>query len=436
MIDNHELQPQDTDAERSALGAMLVNANAVPVVGGMLVTEDFYSDTHRRVFDAILKVHASGVDPDMVSVASLIPNDTNLIYSLAEFVPSASNAASYASIVREKSVLRSIIKTGNDIVEIGYAGGDRSQDVIDKCEDKMLDVLKRKRESETSHVQSTEESFHVFAKDLDRRRKGEIVGLPWPPEWSALGKRIGPLEPGSLTVVAARPSVGKTMLGLQLQRYLCGQGNKVLFVSRELTITRLIRRHISSYGADLRNLQTGKLNDRDNKAMDIYLKESSGWPVLYDHSSRTIEDIKREVELNKPDLVIVDYLQRLAYDTEKEYAAITRIVNELQDLTLETDTPVVCLSQLSRPMKGMENKSPSMSDVRGSGAVEERAANMILLHRKYETSEEEQYGKKVEVCKAPSNNGYFIVSKAADGETGHPIPITFSGSGMRITETL
>jgi replicative DNA helicase len=168
--------------------------------------------------------------------------------------------------------------------------------------------------------------------------------------------------------------------------------------------------------------------------MDRYLDAARGWRALYDDHSRTIGDIKREVEVNKPEVVLIDYLQRLAYDTEKEYAALTRIVNELQDLTLETNVPVVCLSQLSRPMKGTETKAPTMSDVRGSGAVEERAANLIILHREWETDKEERYGKVVEVAKSPKETGWMICAKVADGETGKPIPALFDGARMRITE--
>lgn len=428
------LPPHDLEAEQSVLGAMLCLPAAVPVVGGMLTESDFYRDVHRRIFAAILKVHGGGAEADTVSVASLLPNDRDFIHTLAEFVPAAANATHYASIVRNKAVLREIIRTGHEIAELGYQGKDSGHLLIDQCETKMLNVLRRRREAETSHVVGNEEAFAIFGADLDRRRSGEVVGLPWPAEWSTLGRRVGPLEPGSLTIVAARPSTGKTLMGLQLMRSLCTRGHSVLFVSRELTVTRLMRRHIASYGALLRNLQTGQLSDYDKQALDKYLDAARNWRALYDDHAQSVADIRREVELNHPDLVIIDYLQRLAYDTEKEYAALTRIVNELQDLTLATNIPVVCLSQLSRPMKGTETRAPAMSDVRGSGAVEERAANLILLHREWDTDQEERYGKMVDVAKSPRAEGWFICAKVADGETGAPIPAVFDGARMRITE--
>jgi replicative DNA helicase len=283
---------------------------------------------------------------------------------------------------------------------------------------------------------STVAALDIFATDLDKRRSGEIVGLSWPKEWPALSRRVGLIEPGSLTIIAARPSVGKTMMGLQLARALAGNGASVLFVSRELSVARLIRRQVAAYGASLRNLSTGQLSDNDVAHFDAYMSESKNWSLYYDHTSTSIAEIREQAVILKPDIIIIDYLQRLAYDTEKEYAAITRIVNELQDVTLTLNVPVVCLSQLSRPQKGYEWKAPTMSDTRGSGAVEERAANLIILHRFWESEEEESYGKKIKVAGSQTENGWFIVSKCADGETGSPIKVHFDGARMRITEKI
>lgn len=281
---------------------------------------------------------------------------------------------------------------------------------------------------------SSPDALAKFKRDLERRERGEVVGLPWPPEWHSLESRIGPLEPSSLTVIAARPAVGKSLMGLQLLRYLAGEGKRVLYVSRELSTVRILRRHACSYGANMMSLRIGRPTQQDRNAMANYEKESRDWLAFYDDVSQSVDDVRSEVILTMPDIVIIDYLQRLAYDTEKEYAAITRIVNELQDMTLATDIPIVCLSQLSRPQKGMEWRPPTMSDVRGSGAVEERAANLIMLHRLWNTEVEERYGKEVKVAKSQSEDGFFQIEKCSDGETGSPIPVTFNGARMRVEQ--
>ena len=268
--------------------------------------------------------------------------------------------------------------------------------------------------------------------DLERRQRGEIVGLPWADEWPALARRIGPIEPSSLTVIAARPSVGKSMFAMQLSRSLAAMGKRVMFVSRELSVVRLMRRNWVAYGGSMFTLKSGCPTPSDLQAIDTYDRESQGWDLHYDDHSKTVDEVRKEAEGLAPDIVIIDYLQRLAYDTEKEYAAITRIVNELQDFTLETEIPVVCLSQLSRPMKGNEWKPPSMSDVRGSGAVEERAANMVLLHRRWESVDDTD----TKTAKVQTEDGWFQIEKCADGETGKPIPVRFNGARMTIQEKL
>jgi len=284
--------------------------------------------------------------------------------------------------------------------------------------------------------QSEEQIIGKALDNLDRRRKGEIVGLPWPTEWPGLDRALGPIEPGALIVIGSRPSVGKTMFGMHLLRGLASKGLRVLYVSKELSTTRLVWRHMASYGADMYRLRSGQVVQKDIDAITNYQRDARDWKTFYDDKSRTIEDIKTEVILRQPDCVIVDYLQRLAYDTEKEYAAITRIVNELQDLTLATNVPVVCLSQLARPEKGKENKAPEMSDTRGSGAVEERAAVLVVLHRHWDMETEERFGKEVKVAIKPTDEGWFIIRKNADGESGKFIPVIFNGARMKIIEKI
>lgn len=281
-----------------------------------------------------------------------------------------------------------------------------------------------------SRSTTVEVAFFETLEDIQRRRSGTITGLSWPHEWTQLAETVGPLEPGSFTVVAARPSVGKTMFGMQLQKHLCNSGHSVLYVSRELSKVRMIRRHMVSFGANIYHLRTGQIDSRDQQAIDAFQDASKGWRLWIDDASRTTEDIASEISILKPDAVIIDYLQRLAYDTESEYAAITRIVNDLQDITLDYKVPVVCLSQLARPLKGQEHKPPRMSDTRGSGAVEERATNLIMLHRRWSTTKD---GHGQDITKS-EESGLFLVEKCADGEAGTLIDVVYQGAKMRILE--
>jgi replicative DNA helicase len=267
--------------------------------------------------------------------------------------------------------------------------------------------------------------------DITRRMSGEIKGLPWPGAWTKLGRDLGPIEPGSFTIIAARPSVGKTMMAQQLQAHLGDKGYRVLFVTRELTAERLGRRHIVREGGDMVRLRDGDLQVEDQRAIDTYVDRQKKWDVWYDFESRGVDDIFKEAAILEPDCIIIDYLQRLAYDTENEYAAITRIVNEVQDVVIDLNVPVILVSQLRRPMPGKEHVAPSSSDTRGSGAVEERATNLVLLHRKWETTKDDN-GRTV--ASRPTKEGLFIIAKNADGPSGGAIPVLFKGDRMQVFE--
>jgi KaiC/GvpD/RAD55 family RecA-like ATPase len=278
------------------------------------------------------------------------------------------------------------------------------------------------------------EAMYRCLEDITRRKNGEIKGLPWPKEWSDLSKTLGPIEPGTFTVVAARPSVGKTIFASQLQAFLCDEGHRVYYVTRELTPERLVRRHLVRQGAVMDNLRSGQITATDEEAIEKFRVQQSGWQVRYDHRSNTIADISWEAQNFGAELVIVDYLQRMAYETEKEYAAITRLVNDFQDFTLATGIPLLLISQLTRPIKGQEHTLPSMSDTRGSGAVEERATTLVLLHRDWATREDESQGRKRKVATMKLETGVFFVAKNADGEADISIPIKVNGARMDIRE--
>jgi len=312
------------------------------------------------------------------------------------------------------------LKAKGDVTDWVRAGGTR--EVLEK-----LTQPRRPRRPVTS-----EEATALFLADLDRRARGEVRGLPWPPSWSRLGEAIGPLEPGTLTVIAARPSMGKTIFAQQYQAFLSDRGFRVLYVSRELTPERLVRRHLVREGASIQRLKIGKLTEEDLQAKERYLERQRSWSVLYDHVSRTTAEIGKVASEHQAECIMVDYLQRLAYNEEKEYAALTRLANEFQDLALDMDIPVILVSQLSRPLKGQDHKPPTMSDVRGSGAIEERAATIVLLHRDWKTTKNDQ-GREVATLRLET--GSFIVAKNADGEADLWQPMVVQGERMRIVES-
>jgi KaiC/GvpD/RAD55 family RecA-like ATPase len=283
---------------------------------------------------------------------------------------------------------------------------------------------------------NSRDAFKLFEADLLKRMSGEIKGLGWPDVWPGLARTVGPIEPGTLTVVAAHTSVGKTIFAMQLLRSLAAEGHRILYVTRELTVERLIRRHLCAYGADNDRLKAGTPNGDDFSAIDVYERESKDWRVEYDGRSMTVAQIREHAERSKPAVVFIDYLQGLGYDAAQEYGSVTNIVNQIQTFALETNIPVVLVSQLRRSQPGKEHVAPHLSDTRGTGAVEERATTFILLHRKWDTDTKEEYGKPVETPKVQTNEGWFIVAKNADGESDKFIRVLYEGRQSRIREEL
>ncbi len=275
----------------------------------------------------------------------------------------------------------------------------------------------------------SDEAFAMFEADLYKRMDGTVTGLSWPMEWPSLEKTMGPIEPGTLTVVGARTSVGKTVFAMQLLRSLAADGKSILYVTKELTVERIIRRHLCSFGASGERLRFGKPTNEDFLAIDAYQRAAKDWRVDYDHKSSSVQDVRDKLTGRQYDIIFIDYLQRLGYNAENEYGSLTNMVNDIQSLTLETNVPVMLLSQLRRAQSGKEHEEPHLSDTRGSGAVEERATSYILLHRRWE--HDETLGARVR-----TDDGWFIVAKNADGESGKWIPWTIDGKRMLIQEKL
>jgi hypothetical protein len=273
----------------------------------------------------------------------------------------------------------------------------------------------------------------VFASALDEIRRyqdGQIVGLPWPVEWPTVSRAIGPIVPGVLTVIGAKTSHGKSIAAQQIARRVCQVGKSVLMVTLELTPERLISRELASNGADIKRLRTRDGMTADDYAAISRFQEDMGnlgeqWYL----STPTMEEIDYEIGILKPDIVIIDYLHRLHRNGKDEYHSITNNMNDAQDITLRHNVPVVILSQLRRPGAAEEYSRPHMSDLRGSGAIEERAATILLLHRMYEA--DERTGKRVKTDK-----GVFYIAKNADGDSDLHVRVVFRDGRFLIQEEL
>lgn len=277
-------------------------------------------------------------------------------------------------------------------------------------------------------ARSRADVFMTTLAEIRRYQDGDIVGMPWPVEWPTINRVIGPLVPGALTVIGAKTSHGKSIAAQQMARRICQVGKTVLTVTLELSPERLLSREFAYLGADIQRMRhKGGMTQDDWQAIERFDSDMDGLGEQWYLSASTVAEIDYEISILKPAIVIVDYLHRLHANGKDEYHSITNNMNEIQDITLRHSVPVVLLSQLRRSGERDEFKRPHMGDLRGSGAIEERAANIILLQRKFEKEGED--GPHIR-----TNRGAFFIEKNADGEADVKVRVQFKDGRFEIRE--
>jgi len=376
----------DEVAEQSVLGAMLISRDAITDVTDILDGGDFYRPAHETIYRTILDLSAAGSPVDAITVNDALTRmgeiqrtgGAGYTHTLATTVPSASSGAYYAEIVAHAATRRRLTMAGRKIQDLATSGGD--VDELVEASRREVDLTSR---ATRSVVQSFGETIDVMLGSLDE----EVNHHPTP--WAALNQIIGGLRPGALYVVGARPSVGKSVVALNLAKGLTGYGS-VAFSSLEMSNNDVQIRAVS---ADLhidvahlieRNLTPGdwaKIRDRRAAWDKVPL-------FVDDRSGVTITDIKRfarSVHRRQPLAgVIVDYLQLMSQphgDKRPRHEFVADMSRQLKIMAMDMQVPVIALSQLNRASEQRQDKMPMLSDLRESGAVEQDADVVILLHR-------------------------------------------------------
>ena len=377
--------PHSIDAEESLLGAMLLSEQAISVVTGVVTAEDFYRPAHRHIFDAIQGLYGSGQGVDPVTVADELDQAGVLesvggpatLVTLQARTPAITNALHYAKIVEERSLLRKLITTANDVAELGYSPLDDIEKTIDSAESMMFAVAQRRNA----------DSMAALAPLLDRsleqlemlyERGDAITGTPT--GYTDLDAQLAGLQPGALIVVGARPAMGKTAFSLGIASHAAVREQRpVLFFSLEMGHLELTQRLVAAEARiDATKLRTGKLTDADwtkiTKAMGR-LGEGQLW--IDDNPALTVTEIRSKARrlqdrLDQPlGLIVVDYLQLMSGrgSAESRQVEVAEISRGLKVLARELETPVMALSQLSRQLELRADKRPMLADLRESGCL-------------------------------------------------------------------
>ena len=433
LVNTEEFAPLFSDnAEMSALASMILSRAAAEEVAAMLDESDFYSPAHRDIFRAILQLIRNNKAVDMVTLRDeLVSRDKlravggeDYIVQISEFVPSPANSKDYAQIVLDKSTLRRLEAAGREIVGMVRSTNESDADErVNQAERVVFEVGQRRLGTYFSSLQSL---AHKFFSDIDHIIESGEPNIGIPTGFHDLDTKLTGLYPGELSIIAARPSMGKTTLVLDIALRIARlrRGNVAVF-SLEMGAVQLVRRlvsmvsSVSSYAmkqADLTQANYSRLVDACEElyALPIFIDDSSDISPL--EMRGKCRRLKADGGLS---LIVIDYLQlaRGTRRTENRVQEISDIARSLKAMSKELDVPVIALSQLNRSVESRDNKRPQLSDLRESGSIEAEADVVMMIYR-------DQYYKDRESPEEADRNPDRVevaevnVAKHRNGEIG------------------
>ena len=417
------LPPQSIEAEQSVLGALLIDRDAVIEVAELLRPEDFYRSHHGTIYGAVLELSEKREPVDLVTVSEVLERQGQLdaiggsayLTSLINLTPTAVNAVYYARIVERKAVLRGLISAAGRIAGIGYDEGTDVEVSIDRAEQELFSVSQKRVASGFSPLRTL---LHSAYDRLDylHQHKGEVSGIRT--GFADLDAMTTGLQKSDLIILAARPSIGKTSLALNMAEHAAvREGKTVGIFSLEMSKEQLVLRLLSSVAnIDSQRLRTGFLEEMDFTRLAPAMNTLAEAPIFIDDTPNitTMELRTKARRLQAEsglDLVIVDYLQLMQSSTQSKDAnrvqEVAEISRGLKALARELQVPVISLSQLSRQAEMRESREPRLSDLRESGSIEQDADLVMFLWREKERGSDEQDsdGEIVKLKLAKHRNG-------------------------------
>lgn len=421
--------PTSEDAEKSVLGAIMIDNSCINEVLEIVSTEDFYGKANRTILETMIELDKEGRPLDVVTVSKQLADSGpdvlgsvggNLyITLLTEVVPTSANVAHYAKIVKDTSLLRQIIQTGGEIVRKG-GDGITPEQLLDQAESRIMAIAQKRIKSAFSPP------HELAGRTLEQIEKAQakkqaITGLAT--GFKKIDELTSGLQPADFIVVAARPSLGKTSFCLNIAEHAGVQlGKSVAIFSLEMTEIQLAQRIFSMMSqVPFSDLRGGRVKDRDMAKVASSSEQFGQSGIFIDHSAaQTALEVRakcRRLQKDKGlDLVIVDYLQLMRGDlrVESREREIAQISSSLKALAKELDIPVVAVSQLSRQTEIRSDRRPQLSDLRESGAIEQDADVVIFIHRPdfYAKGEDEKTGE-AEIVIGKQRNGPLGIAKLA-----------------------
>jgi replicative DNA helicase len=412
--------PQSPDAERSILGAILVENRAINRAQEILKEGDFYREPHRKIFRAMsgLSEKSAAIDPVTVKEELARLGDLDAvggpayIASLVDGVPHSSNVEHYARIVKEKAILRNLIEAGGQIISTAYEEAVEVEEVLDQSERLIFQIAQDQLRAGFVPMRTIADQSLKTIEQLAERRE-LVTGLPT--GFPSLNEYTSGLQPSDLIVVAARPGMGKTSLALNIAQHASlREGRKVGIFSLEMAREQLFIRLLTGMARiDAHRLRTGRLTKEEWARLTAAFGELAGVDVFIDDTAGTsaleMRAKSRRLKLEQGlDLIIVDYLQLMhgRARVENRTQEISEISRSLKELAKELKVPVIAVSQLSRaPEQRGGNRRPQLSDLRESGAIEQDADVVIFIYREELYKQTEENRGRAQLIIAKQRNG-------------------------------
>jgi len=426
--DRLKVPPHSIEAEQSVLGGLMIENTAWDSIADVVGEADYYRQDHRLIFRSLSSLSNSGAPLDIITVSEWLEKHNELdkvggiayLSTLAQNTPSAANIKAYAEIVRERSILRQLIRISSEIGDSAFnTEGRSSSEVLDVAEQKVFEIS----ENNSRGRQGFQSIAHLLPKVVERIDQlhelgGDITGLST--GFKDLDRMTSGLQPADLVIVAGRPSMGKTSFAMNIAENVAISSDKAVAIfSMEMPSEQLVLRILSSLGrVDQSKVRSGRLDDDDwprlTSTMNL-LNEArlfiDDTPALTPTELRSrARRLKREHDLG---LIVIDYLQlmQVAGSKENRTNEISEISRSLKALAKELNVPVIALSQLNRSLEQRPNKRPVMSDLRESGAIEQDADLIMFIYRDEVYNEETPDKGMAEIIIGKQRNGPIGISR-------------------------
>ncbi len=414
--------PHSVEAERSVIGSMIMDSEAVITASEIISKDDFYGKQYGVLFETIVELYNAGIPVDLITLQNKlkekeVPPELTSIEFLREImniVPISANVRSYSEIVRDKAILRRLIRANEEIENMCYTGNEPVEEILDATEKRIFNIVQSKPGGDFVPIKDV--VIEALEKiELSSKTKGNVTGLPT--GFIDLDSKTAGFHASELILIAARPAMGKTAFELNIAQYMAFRKNiTVAIFSLEMPKEQLVNRLFALEShVDAQKIRTGNLEDGDWES----LIESAGVIgksnlIIDDTPGITIGELRSKCRKYKLEhnlgVIIIDYLQLMSGGkrSESRQQEVSEISRALKALARELDVPVIALSQLSRAVEQREDKRPMLSDLRESGAIEQDADVVMFLYR-------DDYYHKDSPKKGVAE---VIIAKQRSGSTG------------------